>query len=131
MRVKLFRAISFIALFIGLPVVPSAEIASENFRIRSSVYASGGGLIGSANYQTTGTIGQPSPLPDPTDPPFSDSFDLYPGFWYTIGAFGVTCPGDFDGDRDVDGSDLEEYLHDAGGLGLEVFAANFGKENCP
>ncbi len=87
--------------------------------------------MGSAGFQTNATLGQPSPLPDPADPPFSDSYDLYPGFWYTVANVGLTCPGDFNGDRDVDGSDLAEYLFDAGGLGLAVFALNFGKGDCP
>jgi hypothetical protein len=68
---------------------------------------------------------------DSLDPIFSDSYDLYPGFWYVIAAFESTCPGDFNGDKDVDGSDLAEYIFDSGGLDLEVFAANFGKVNCP
>ena len=44
---------------------------------------------------------------------------------------GLTCPGDFNGDKDVDGSDLADYLFDSGGLGLDVFAADFGRANCP
>ena len=39
--------------------------------------------------------------------------------------------GDFDNDGDVDGADLQEFIFDSGGLGLDVFAANFGKLNCP
>ena len=42
-----------------------------------------------------------------------------------------TCPGDFDWDEDVDGSDLAEYIFDSGGLGLDEFAVSFDKENCP
>jgi hypothetical protein len=41
------------------------------------------------------------------------------------------CEGDFDSDGDVDGKDLAEYIFDSGGLGLEMFAGNFGKANCP
>ena len=35
------------------------------------------------------------------------------------------------GDKDVDGSDLAEYLFDSGGIGLNAFAASFGIESCP
>jgi len=35
------------------------------------------------------------------------------------------------GDPVVDGADLQEYIFDSGGLGLDVFAATFGKVNCP
>ena len=108
-----------------------AEMSSTNFKIPYSVQSSGGGSESSDNYQMKTTLGQPSPLMDPMEPPFSDSFDLYPGFWYVISALGSTCPGDFDRDKDVDGADLVEYIIDSAGLGLDVFAANFGKTNCP
>jgi hypothetical protein len=41
------------------------------------------------------------------------------------------CESDFNGDGDVDGTDLHWYISNSGGLGLEVFADNFGNENCP
>ena len=55
------------------------------------------------------------------DPPYSTNYDLYPGFWYTVELEPVTepCEGDFDDDSDVDGSDLA------------VFAADFGRTDCP
>jgi hypothetical protein len=76
-------------------------------------------------------LGQLSPPMDPDDPPFSGSYDLYPGFWYVIFDLGSTCPGDSDGDKDVDGTDIAEYIFDSGGLSLDVFAVNYGKSNCP
>ncbi len=42
-----------------------------------------------------------------------------------------TCPGDSNFDMDVDGVDLADYIFDSGGLGLDEFALNFGKINCP
>ena len=127
---KPFWRIFFIFLFLSLSSDSFAEMASENYRIRSSVYSAGGVPTGSMNYQLNGTVGQSSPLPDPADPPFSDSYDLYPGFWYTVVNIRVTCPCDFNGDKDVDGSDLADYLFDSGGLSLEIFAIDFGKDNC-
>ena len=65
--------------------------------------------------------------------------------------FGDVCEGDFDGDKDVDGSDLAVFAEDFGrtdcwldnpcegdfdndtdvnGSGLAVFAANFGRTDC-
>jgi hypothetical protein len=41
------------------------------------------------------------------------------------------CEGDVDNDKNVDGSDFAEYTIDTAGIGLDAFAANFGKENCP
>ena len=40
------------------------------------------------------------------------------------------CQCDFDGDSDVDGSDLAEYIRDDRGLGLNSFAMDFGKNHC-
>jgi photosystem II stability/assembly factor-like uncharacterized protein len=40
------------------------------------------------------------------------------------------CQCDFDGDSDVDGSDLVEYILDDRGLGLNTFAMDFGKDRC-
>jgi hypothetical protein len=61
----------------------------------------------------------------------SNTYDLHPGFWYALAALGNICPGDFDGDKDVDGANLVEYMYGSGGLGLDVFAISFGKVNCP
>ena len=40
------------------------------------------------------------------------------------------CQCDFDGDNDVDGSDLVEYILDDRGFGLNLFAMDFGKDRC-
>jgi hypothetical protein len=42
-----------------------------------------------------------------------------------------TCPGDFDGDGDVDGSDLYLFMPDTSVLGIGGFADNFGRNRCP
>jgi len=131
MREKLFWFTVLTALLISFSSDSSAEMASDNYRIQSSVQSGGGTSTGSTNYLTNSTLGQPSPLMDSPDPPLSDSYDLYPGFWYVISALGSTCPGDFDGDKDVDGADLAEYIFDSGGLSFDVFAVNFGESNCP
>ncbi len=41
------------------------------------------------------------------------------------------CEGDFDHDDDVDGSDLAQLAADPGLLDLSLFAAEFGRTNCP
>ena len=108
-----------------------AEMTSENYRIPSSVLSGGGTFSDSTNFQINSTVGQPSPLMDSANPPYSDNYDLYPGIWYLFSLVAETCPGDDDGDRDVDGEDLAAYILDDGGLGLDIFSSNFGKENCP
>ncbi len=70
-------------LFTGVSSV-KAEISSTNFRIPMSVLSGGGGYTSSTNFQSENTLAQPAPLIDIQDPPFSDNYDLYPGFWYTI-----------------------------------------------
>jgi len=98
-----------------------------------------------------GTVGQPSPLMDPDDPPWSSGYDLYPGFWYTLAGIAY-CDGDFDLDGDVDGSDLALFSGDFGrtdcavgpvcegdfdsdddvdGTDLAKFSSNFGRVDCP
>ncbi len=131
MRFNLTWGVLILCMFSLNSAIVNAEMTSENYRIRSYVHSAGGVPTGSANYQINGTIGQPSPLMDPLEPPFSDTYDLYLGFWYVITVLASTCPGDLNDDKDVDGSDLAEYIFDSGGLDLEVFAASFGKEDCP
>jgi hypothetical protein len=118
-------------LLIGFALPAAASMSSDNYRITTTVMSGGDTPMASANYQTNGTIGQPTPLMEQGMDPFSDSYGLLPGFWYTIGPFSATCPGDFDWDFDVDGSDLQEFIYDCAGLGLDMFAENFGKEDCP
>lgn len=40
--------------------------------------------MSSANFQMNSTLGQPSPLMSADDPPVSENYANYPGFWYTI-----------------------------------------------
>jgi hypothetical protein len=131
MQKKMLCAMWILVFITGFALVGLAEMISDNYRIQHSVQSGGGSSKGSTNYQMNSTLGQPSPLMDPLDPPLSDTYDLYPGFWYVISALGSTCPGDFNGDKDVDGADVAEYIFDSGGLSLDVFTANFGKSTCP
>jgi hypothetical protein len=41
------------------------------------------------------------------------------------------CESDFDGDGDVDGSDLADNIADQAGTSLDDFAAEFGSTYCP
>ena len=107
----------------------------------------------SASYAANGTLGQPSPVMDPANPPISLSYNLQPGFWYTLESEPIDlCEGNFDGDTDVDGSDLATFAADFGrtncasappcegdfdkdndvdGSDLAAFAADFGRTDCP
>jgi len=125
------KKLSFMVLALGLMAcitpVSGAQMGSDSYQITTSVLSAGGYSMSSDNYEIFSTLGQPSPVMDPADPPFSDSHDLYPGFHYTMEAgeaghvdiatfslsygsvstddnYSFLC--DFDRDGDVDGSDL-------------------------
>ena len=49
-----------------------------------------------------------------------------------VASVGVNwCEGDFDGDKDTDGSDLAAYPTQPQKPSLDAFAAHFGRTNCP
>ena len=105
-----------------------AQMGSENFRIQSAVQSGSGTRMDSNSYQLNSTLGQSSPLINSDDPPFSVNYDLYSGFWYAVKS--NTCEGDYDGDTDVDGLDLSEYISGSKALDLNIFAEDFGRINC-
>jgi len=130
---KTFYIICGLGFFIfGVALTTFAGMESDNYRIPTSVFSGGGAPSGSTNYQTNSTLGQPSPLMDPSDPPFSPNYNLEPGFWYTVKVEPVNeCEGDFaPADGDVDGSDLAELVANPALLDLSTFAAEFGRTNC-
>ncbi len=113
-----------------------AGMQSGSYAITTTVVSGGGGAMTSPSYTLQATIGQPSPLLDQTDPPYSTTYDLYPGFWYTLSGTSPVCADlaafaaafgsldedlnfniycDIDSDGDVDGSDLSEFI-----TGLEL-----------
>ena len=68
-----------------------------------------------------------------TEESFHGSGGSYAGNWAgAMGAiihFCITSPADKDKDGDVDGSDLSQYILDRN-IGLEAFAASYGRNNC-
>ena len=114
-------------LCLGMPISGDAGMSSANYRITTTVVSSGGGPRASASYGLNGTVGQPSPLIDPDDPPWSTNYDLLTGFWYTVGG---GCTYDYDTDGDVDGADLAEFLNAFDPMNLPSFTAQFGRNDC-
>ena len=120
------------AVGLFLTAVPGAfgGMQSDSYAITTDVVSGGGGTMTSGSYQLQSTIGQPSPLLDQVAPPYSDVYDLYPGFWYTMETspdcadlaafaasfgsldgdlnFNISC--DLNSDGDVDGSDLSDFI---------------------
>ena len=119
------------ALFLGLVNPAFSGMQSANFRIPTSHFPGGGASMGSADFKMQSSSGQSSPLLDATNPPYSSSYELYPGYWYTLSAgmadcnlaafssafgslsgdgnYSLMC--DFDEDGDVDGSDLYDFIN--------------------
>ena len=120
------------AVGLVLTAVPGAfgGMQSDSYAITTDVISGGGGAMTSGSYSLQSTIGQPSPLLDQVAPPYSDVYDLYPGFWYTMetgpvcvdlaafaasfgsldgdGNYNISC--DLDSDGDVDGDDLHDFI---------------------
>jgi hypothetical protein len=128
------KTLFILAYALGLPLPALAGMQSENYHIPTSVLSGGGAPVSSDSYQTDSTLGQSSPLMDPADPPYSSSYELHPGFWYTTEAATVPdgCLWDLDPpDGDVDGSDLADFAD--GGFpahDLAEFALEFGRDDC-
>ena len=142
----------FAALFVfAFAAHTSAGMQSASFRITSTVLSAGGSPMSSDSFRADSTLGQPSPLMDPLAPPQSAHYDLFPGFWYALGALGP-CFGDLDYDGDMDGLDLQAFImtfgtssgdpdfnpdadYEGNGIidedDLEEFAKVFGTESCP
>ncbi len=120
------------ALFLGLVNPAFSGMQSANFRIPTSHFPGGGASMGSADFKMQSSSGQSSPLLDATNPPYSSSYELYPGYWYTLSAGMADCDlaafssafgslsgdgnyslmCDFDEDGDIDGSDLYDLIYD-------------------
>ena len=119
--------------FLILAYPAHAGMSSASYRIPTTVMSGGGGPMASAGFQANGTVGQPSPLIEPADPPWSTNYDLLTGFWYTTGAGLDGCRWDIEpvpGDGDVDGADLAELVNAFSAGDVESFARAFGQTNC-
>jgi len=109
-RKKLFLITVFIFLFFPLGFV------FAQYDIEIDVFSGGGGDDLSTNYYLFSLMGQPSAIGTSS----SSGYRNYAGFiWALVGIPPINlCKGDFDGDGDVDGSDLA------------IFAVDFGRTNC-
>jgi hypothetical protein len=142
MKKSCWYPILFWGFILGFALSANAQMTNDNYAITTSVISGGGAPMASGldgPYKMNATLGQPSPLE--TNPPSQSAFsyELYPGFWYTLGAglpFG--CVWDLQPvppDGDVDGSDLAAFaegfaLGDYGENELADFADWFGTTQC-
>jgi len=114
-KISYFVLAQIILLACVLTVI--AEMQSDNYRIPTSVFSGGGAPTGSTNYQTDATLGQSSPLMDPSDPPWSTNYGLEPGFWYTV-AVAEVCECDLTHDGRCD---MQDWL---------LFGEDWGRTDC-
>ena len=84
MQKRMIYLICIQTLILGFTLVAQAGMESENYRIPTSAISGGGAPMVSDSYKTNFTQGQSSPLMEGDQNPFSDSYDMYPGFWYTV-----------------------------------------------
>lgn len=104
-------------------------MSSDNFQITTSVMAGGGGQMSSPVFSSHTVLGQPSPIMEQGLVPFSDNYDLYSGFLYTLFSASF-CLWDNNQDGDVDGLDLIDFLDVYDVIELEDFADQFGRTDC-
>jgi hypothetical protein len=128
MTSRVLTILLIIVIFTGISGA-GAEMSSTNFKIPYSVLSSGGEFKSSTNFEAEDTLGQPTPLMEDEFVPSSTNYRNYPGIWYLLAGISK-CPGDYNGDLDVDGSDLKEHIMNPAGVSLADFAANFGKVDC-
>lgn len=124
MNIKTGYAALLVLILIGCPPC-FAAMGSASFSIPANVISGGGASMGSASFHSNATLGQPSPLAMAA----STSYDLYPGFWYTMTMSG--CIWDLEPDGDVDGADLHLFVHPPyNASDIEGFGSEFGRTDC-
>jgi hypothetical protein len=114
-KIVITHIVIIMLCLIALPCL--AGMTSQNYKIPSSVIAGGGGVMVSASYHINGTLGQPSPLLDPSNPSHSANYKLYSGFWYTFSEAAV-CECDLNHDGRCD---MRDWL---------LFGQRWGATNC-
>jgi len=117
--IKYITTVIWAILLCTLSAANAEEMSSDNFRIPTSVVSGGGTPMNSNNFKIEATMGQPSPLMDPLDPPYSADYDLYPGFWYTAITEDIEpCECDLNTDG---GCDMLDYF---------IFGQDWGRMDC-
>jgi hypothetical protein len=108
--IEMGKPIAVMMLLAFLPAtvtpVPGVEMTGTNYRITATVISGAGGPMSSASYRSDSTLGQPSPLMAALVQPVSESYALYPGFWYAVGPRGTVSDEDSDGDGIKDGIEI-------------------------
>jgi len=81
------KNITYIIIPLALIIIQASavmsELSSTSYQIPSSVVSNGGSVMGSLNFQTQMTLGQPTPLTDVDYLLESDNYILLSGFWST------------------------------------------------
>ena len=107
----------------GLTTSEAADLLLNDYGVTDAINLDGGG-------STTLCVARPTPVTVNVPVGVNNS----PGTLRSVGsnlAIFALYVGDFDGDGDVDGSDLSAYALNPGGIGLIDFAAGFGLRSIP
>ena len=91
----------FLAMALFFPAAVSyAGMSGNNYTITTAVISGGGGGMTSSGFTANATLGETAGPPMAAD----NSYQLYPGFWFTLGR--NTPAGDVNGDGNVDMADV-------------------------
>lgn len=77
----MFSILATLAILWSVSTTGLAQMSSTNYRSSATTMSSSGGPMASANFQTSCTTAQPSPIMVPGMDPYSDNYGLLPGFW--------------------------------------------------
>ncbi len=82
-----------------------AGMISQNYRMPASTFSAGGTRLVSGSYILESSLGQAPPLMDQDNLPWSASYYMFPGFWYTLDGLVTTGCVDTDNDSICDDGD--------------------------
>ena len=84
-----FCTILILVFILSFAPVARGRMQSTHYRISTAVISGGGVAMVSDSFNMDSTMGQPTALMNPVDPPWSQGYELYPGFWYTITYYAI------------------------------------------
>jgi hypothetical protein len=96
----------------AIAVLVAATAGANDFSIDWHTVDGGGGYSAGGDFEVEGAIGQPD-----AGVLTGGDFELVGGFWGGAQAVTPSCPGDADGDNDVDLTDLAILLSNFGTVG--------------
>ncbi len=109
MKIIFMAQIALLCMFVSLA---NAGMSSTSYSIPTMVIAGGGSTMSSTSFTMVSTLGQSTVLGHGS----SDSYNSYPGFWYTLF---IIALGDINGDGTVGLEDVIAALQVVTGQTIE------------